>query len=66
MSGEFDEMKGRTKQAAGDLTDDQELEQEGERDEAAGKLKQTIDDAKDKVNDAIDSARDKVGRSGDD
>jgi uncharacterized protein YjbJ (UPF0337 family) len=60
MSGDFDQMKGRAKQAAGDLTDDEELHEEGERDEAAGKLKGAVDDAKDKVDDVIDSARDKV------
>ena len=55
MSGEMDKLKGRAKQAAGDLTDDHDLEREGERDEAAGKLKDKADDAKDAVNDAIDS-----------
>ena len=55
MSGEMDKLKGRAKQAAGDLTDDHDLECEGERDEAAGKLKDKADDAKDAVNDAIDS-----------
>ncbi len=60
MSGEFDQMKGRAKQAAGDLTDDEALHEEGERDEAAGKLKEAFDDAKEKVDGLIDSARDKV------
>ncbi len=58
MSGEFDQAKGRTKQAVGDLTDDEEMEREGEADEAAGKLKDKVDDAKDKVNSLIDKVRD--------
>jgi uncharacterized protein YjbJ (UPF0337 family) len=60
MSGELDQAKGRLKQAAGDLTDDDELRDEGERDEVAGKVKGAVDDAKDKVNDAVDSVRDRL------
>ena len=59
MSGEFDQAKGRVKQAAGDLSDDDEMRREGKTDETAGKAKQAVDDAKDKVEDAIDSVRDK-------
>lgn len=58
MSGDMDKMKGKAKQAAGDLTDDKSLEREGEKDEAAGKMKDKVDDAKDSVNDAIDKAKD--------
>ncbi len=59
MSGAKDKMTGRAKQAAGDLTDDEELEREGEQDEAAGKVKDKVDDAKDAVNDAVDKAKDR-------
>ena len=62
MSGEMDQMKGRVKQAAGDLTDDRDLKREGERDEAAGKLKDKVDDVKDTVDDAIDDVKDKANR----
>ena len=62
MSGEMDQMKGRVKQAAGDLTDDRDLKNEGKTDEAAGKLKDKVDDAKDKVVDAIDDVKDKANR----
>ncbi len=58
MSGEMDKMKGKAKQAAGDLTDNDELEREGERDEAAGKVKDKVGDAKDSVNDGIDKLND--------
>ena len=60
MSGESDQLKGRLKKAAGDLTDDDNLRDEGERDEAAGKVKDKVGDVKDKVEDAIDSVRDKA------
>ncbi len=57
MSGKMDKMKGKAKQAAGDMTDNDELEREGERDEAAGKMKDKVDDAKDGVNDGIDKLK---------
>ena len=59
MSGEMDKMKGRVKQAAGDLTDDEDLQREGERDEAAGKVKDITDKAKDQADDAVDAVKDK-------
>ena len=40
MSGKMDEIKGRVKQAVGDLTDDRELKDSGRADKAAGKAKQ--------------------------
>jgi uncharacterized protein YjbJ (UPF0337 family) len=58
--GTFDQAKGRVKQAAGELTDDEDLEREGEVDELTGKLKNKADDAKDKVADALDAVRDRV------
>jgi len=61
MSGTSDKIEGRVKQAAGDLTDDQELQEEGEKDELAGKAKDTIDDAKQAASNAVDSVRDKLG-----
>jgi uncharacterized protein YjbJ (UPF0337 family) len=51
MSGDADKVKGRVKQAAGDLTDDEELRREGKIDEAAGKVKETVDKVKDKLTD---------------
>ena len=60
MSGEFDQASGRVKKAAGELTDDEQLKDEGRKDEAAGKLKDLVDDAKDKVTDTIDNVRDRT------
>jgi uncharacterized protein YjbJ (UPF0337 family) len=60
MSGKGDKLRGRVKQAAGDLTDDEELKEEGERDEAAGKMKDAVDTARNKVNHAIDEVRRKA------
>jgi len=54
MSGEKEKLTGRAKQAAGDLTDDDELQREGKRDELAGKAKDAVDKAKDKAEEVID------------
>jgi uncharacterized protein YjbJ (UPF0337 family) len=60
MAGETDKVKGRVKQAAGDLTDDQDMKDEGKLDEAAGKAKNAAGKAKEKVEDTIDAARRKL------
>ena len=41
------EVKGKVKQAAGQATDDQDLEAEGKADEAKGNLKQAGEKVKD-------------------
>jgi uncharacterized protein YjbJ (UPF0337 family) len=53
MDDKIDEAKGRIKQAAGDLTDDEGLKDEGAVDKAAGSVKEKIDDIADKVKDAV-------------
>jgi uncharacterized protein YjbJ (UPF0337 family) len=57
-----DDIKGRVKEAAGDLTDDEDLQREGKADQASGKAKEFVDDVKDKIDDAIDSVKDKLHR----
>ena len=59
MSGTKDKLTGRAKQAVGDLTDNDDLEREGEADETAGKAKDAVDGVKDRVDDAIDRAKDR-------
>lgn len=66
MGDKFDEMKGRAKEAAGDLTDDDELKREGKMDRAGAAVKRKADDAKDAVDDAVDSVKDRVDRATDD
>jgi uncharacterized protein YjbJ (UPF0337 family) len=51
----FDDIKGRAKEAAGDLTDDDDLRREGKADQAAGKVK-------DKANEVVDKVKDKIDR----
>ncbi|HEV3415290.1 MAG TPA: CsbD family protein [Pirellulales bacterium] len=56
MSGKTDEVKGRIKEAAGAIADNNHLRREGQEDQAKGKLKQSIDKAATKVKDAVDKA----------
>jgi uncharacterized protein YjbJ (UPF0337 family) len=56
----MDEAKGRIKQAAGDLTDNDDLKREGKADETAGKVKGTVDKVADKAGDAVDKVKDKL------
>ncbi len=49
MPENMDDAKGRMKEAAGDLTDDEDLKREGKADRATGKIKDAIDDVKDKI-----------------
>ena len=58
--GQWDETKGRVKEAAGDLTDRDDLKREGKADQAGGKVKQAAGDAKDKIEDAVDTVKEKL------
>lgn len=44
-----DDAKGRVKEAAGNLTGDKELQNEGKLDQASGKVKEGIDSLADKA-----------------
>lgn len=55
-----DDLKGRAKEAAGDLTNDKDLQREGKADQASGKVKEKLGDAKDWVEDKVDDAKDRV------
>jgi uncharacterized protein YjbJ (UPF0337 family) len=53
MSGKSDEMKGRVKEAAGALTDNERMKREGKIDQAAGKTKQAAEKVIDKAKRAV-------------
>ena len=59
MGENFDETKGKLKEAAGDLTDNDDLKREGQVDQAKGNVKDGIDEASDKAKDALDKATDR-------
>lgn len=55
----MDEAKGRTKEALGDLTDDEKLKREGKLDQAGATVKKKTEDAVDSVKDKMNEALDK-------
>ena len=56
--GKVDEAKGRVKEAAGDLTDNKSLKNEGRVDRASGSAKEKVGDAAEKVKDVVNPDRD--------
>jgi uncharacterized protein YjbJ (UPF0337 family) len=58
MGDRMDETKGRVKEAAGDLTDDEDLKREGRLDRAGAKVKRAAGDAVDRVKEKVDEALD--------
>jgi uncharacterized protein YjbJ (UPF0337 family) len=49
-----DEAKGRVKEAAGSLTDDDKLNREGKVDRTKSSVKDAVDNVGDKAKDALD------------
>ena len=49
----IDDAKGRAKEAAGAITGDQDLKNEGKVDRGAGKVKDAVDSVKDKIADVV-------------
>ncbi|MEW6272746.1 MAG: CsbD family protein [Thermodesulfobacteriota bacterium] len=56
-SGTTDKAKGRVKEAAGALTDDEKLREEGKVDQAAGKIKNAAEKVVDKVKGAVTGSK---------
>jgi uncharacterized protein YjbJ (UPF0337 family) len=55
IEGKAEALKGKVKQAAGDLTNNPDLHDEGVVDEAAGKTRDAIGRGRRKVGDAIEN-----------
>ena len=62
MDPNTDDLKGRAKEAAGDLTDDDRLKREGKADRASGTVKKKLGDAKEWAEDRVDDVKDTVTR----
>lgn len=54
-----DDVKGKAKEAVGEVTGDEDLEREGKLDQIAGKVKDKVEDLKDKATDLLDRDKDK-------
>ena len=60
MSGTQDTITGKAKEAVGDLTDDKDLQHEGKAEQAAGTIKDKLEDAKDWADDRVDDVKEHV------
>jgi uncharacterized protein YjbJ (UPF0337 family) len=60
MSGTMDKARGRIKEAAGALTDDDSLRREGKLEQATGKVKDAAGKAKEAAEKVVDRVRDTV------
>ncbi|MGZ5291500.1 MAG: CsbD family protein [Actinomycetota bacterium] len=63
MGEKTDEAKGRVKEAAGDLTDDDDLKREGKMDQVGATVKRKTGEAVDKTKEVIDDLTDGDDRS---
>jgi len=55
-----EDLKGRVKEAAGDVTGDQDLKREGKVDQASASVKETARDAMEKVEEGVDGVKDRI------
>ena len=62
LEGKKEQLKGKVKQAAGDLTDNDQLHDEGVADEAAGDVQEGFGRARRKVGKAIEDLGDSIKR----
>ena len=62
MGSQTDDLKGRAKEAAGDLMDDRNLKQEGKADQAGAQVKEKLEQAKDKGEEMVDKVKDTLSR----
>jgi uncharacterized protein YjbJ (UPF0337 family) len=54
MGDRMDDLKGKTKEKAGQVTDNRDLEREGQADQAKAGIKRGVDNASDKVKEGVD------------
>jgi uncharacterized protein YjbJ (UPF0337 family) len=62
LEGKKDQVKGKLKQAAGDLTDDPNLRDEGVADEAGGEIQEGFGRGRRKVGEAIEDIGENIKR----
>jgi uncharacterized protein YjbJ (UPF0337 family) len=57
MAGTADQMKGKAKEAVGDLAGDNDLKSEGRTDRQAGEAKEKVGKVEEEVEDMIDKVK---------
>ena len=57
MNMNRDQAKGKVKEAVGDLTDDEELKNEGKADQLVGDAKEVVRNVADKADEVIDDIK---------
>ena len=62
IESKVDKGKGRVKEAAGDLTDNESLKKEGRADRIGGAVKEKAGSVADKVDETVDRVKDKLAR----
>jgi len=62
LDGKAKQVKGKFKQGVGDLTDDEQLRDEGVADEAAGGVQEGVGKGRRKVGEAIEDIGEKIKR----
>jgi uncharacterized protein YjbJ (UPF0337 family) len=62
VEGQADQLKGRAKQAWGDITNNERLQDEGVADEAEGEIKEGFGRARRKVGEAIEDIGEDIKR----
>jgi uncharacterized protein YjbJ (UPF0337 family) len=58
MAGKTDQMKGKAKEAVGDLTGNKDLKSEGIADRQAGEVKEKLGKVEERVEEGIDNVKD--------
>jgi uncharacterized protein YjbJ (UPF0337 family) len=62
MKGKWEQVKGRAKQAAGDLTNDETLHDEGVGDEAVGNVREGVGKARRKIGETVENLGENLKR----
>ena len=58
MAGKTEQMKGKAKEAVGDLTGNKDLKSEGIADRQAGEVKEKLGKVEERVEEGIDNVKD--------
>jgi len=62
VQGKTDQLKGKIKESVGNVTNDEQLRDEGTADKAAGNVEEAFGKGRRKVGEAINDLGDKIGR----